>query len=204
MINHVQIRRAAFCGSQPLACHSWRIAYGYRVAGRADAASLVDGDAPDEGTPQQRKIGREMATTKGKTAITIGTAVAALGIIAGCTSADASSPDTSPAPKVSKGVGARDATKDVVLGTYTHPHTYFELPEVPVTVTNHSSKRSTYFITVALESPDGKTKYDDTIVVVNGLEPGQTTEETASFLSWHDTGVYPVKPVAKEIQRTAT
>jgi hypothetical protein len=151
-----------------------------------------------------------MTTTKIRLAATGVTALAALGIIAGCTSSDASAPKTSnpsattQAPKVSKGVGARDATKDVALGTYAHPHTYYELPKVPVTVTNHSSKRSTYFITVALESPDSKTKYDDTIVIVNGLEPGQTTAETASFLSWHDVGMDPVKPVVKEVQRTAT
>ena len=45
---------------------------------------------------------------------------------------------------------------------------------VEVTVTNHSSKRSNYFIETSIESPDAKTKYAEGTIVSSNLEPGQT------------------------------
>jgi hypothetical protein len=52
-----------------------------------------------------------------------------------------------------------------------------------VTVTNQSSKRSTYLIDVALESPDGARQLATLPIVVKGLEPGQVKEQEASTLT---------------------
>jgi hypothetical protein len=47
---------------------------------------------------------------------------------------------------------------------------------------NHSSKTSNYLITVAFESPDGKTQLDTGNAVVNNLASGQSATETADSL----------------------
>jgi len=48
-----------------------------------------------------------------------------------------------------------------------------------LTVTNNSSKRSDYLISVAFESTDGKTQLDTTSALVSSLEPGQNTSTDA-------------------------
>lgn len=79
---------------------------------------------------------------------------------------------------ISQGAGSQDASSDVAdlaLG----PEDSLGFRSVTLTVTNNSSKRSNYLIDVSIESPDGSTQYDTTIVFVNNLEPGQTTDSDA-------------------------
>ena len=58
----------------------------------------------------------------------------------------------------------------------------FEGPDATLTVTNHSSKASNYIITVAFDSPDGKTQLDTGNADVQNLAPGQNTSVHASSL----------------------
>lgn len=76
---------------------------------------------------------------------------------------------------VSKGAGARDATADVSDLRLAEPDA-IGFREVMAKITNNSSKRSNYFINVAIESADGKTQIDTATLFVNSLEPGQSTE----------------------------
>lgn len=100
---------------------------------------------------------------------------------------------------VSQGLGSQDASGDVTLGAPVSDGYGFSV-EVPVTVTNPSEKRSNYWIEIAAEAPDGTTKYDDTIVVVNNVEPGQSAVETAMFFSEMPEGTV---FVVKEVERTS-
>jgi hypothetical protein len=50
-------------------------------------------------------------------------------------------------------------------------------------ITNHSSKASDYTVTVAFESPDGKTQLDTGNAVVAHLASGQSTSTDASSLN---------------------
>ena len=70
-----------------------------------------------------------------------------------------------------------------------------------VAVTNNSSKRSDYFVTVVAESPDGSVRHDEPMVSVMGLEPNQTSTEKGIF-----TKDIPADAVLKvqEVQRTAS
>jgi hypothetical protein len=79
---------------------------------------------------------------------------------------------------ITNGLGSADASGDV-----TDPKIVRE-GEDPLTLTyasvaikNNSSKRSDYFVTLAVESPDGATRIDETVVSVSGLEPGQSAVE---------------------------
>ncbi len=79
------------------------------------------------------------------------------------------------------------------------------LSQVPVTITNHSSKRSDYFVTVALESADGKTQIDTSTVIVQNLEPGQGTVQTGDFLATMTTAPPAgAKVVLQSVQRTSS
>lgn len=51
-----------------------------------------------------------------------------------------------------------------------------------VTVTNTSSKPSTYSVTIVFESPDKATQIGTGLVFVDRLAPGQSTPQTASAL----------------------
>ena len=63
-------------------------------------------------------------------------------------------------------------------------------PTATLAVTNSSSKASNYLIEVSFESKDGKTKFATGNAVVQGLEPGQTTQEEASALKELPAGSY--------------
>jgi hypothetical protein len=52
-----------------------------------------------------------------------------------------------------------------------------------VRVTNHSSKRSNYVVDVVFESADGSRQLAARTVLVNDLEPGQTTQREAATLT---------------------
>jgi len=51
--------------------------------------------------------------------------------------------------------------------------------EAILRITNNSSKPSNYLIDVAFESPDGSEQFDVGMAIVNTLQPGQSTTETA-------------------------
>jgi hypothetical protein len=51
-----------------------------------------------------------------------------------------------------------------------------------VSITNHSSSESNYIVTVAFNSPDGKTQYDTGDAAADNLGTGQTTTQTADSL----------------------
>jgi len=102
---------------------------------------------------------------------------------------------------VSKGAGANDASADVTNPTLGPPDALGFRP-ITFTVTNHSSKRSNYLIEASLESPDGATQYDSTVVPVNNLEPGQTT--TASGVATAKDVPDSAVLVLKQVQRFAS
>jgi len=102
----------------------------------------------------------------------------------------------------SKGLGSSDATADVTGPTIVREgEGGFETVSAQVTITNNSSKRSDYFVTAVAESPDHKTRYDETMVSVTALDPGQTSTEKGIFLK-----DVPADAVVKvtEVQRTAS
>jgi hypothetical protein len=55
--------------------------------------------------------------------------------------------------------------------------------QATVKVTNHSSGRSNYVIGIAFDSKDGKTQLDTTTVLVNNLDPGQSSNQTGTTLT---------------------
>lgn len=57
-------------------------------------------------------------------------------------------------------------------------------PTATVVITNHSSKASNYIVTIAFDSPDGKTQLGTGNAAVNDLQPGQSSApQTADSLS---------------------
>lgn len=104
-------------------------------------------------------------------------------------------------PSVRKGIGASNASGDVTLGKFTPAKASKDtFAHILVKVTNHSSKASVYFVTVAAESADGKTQYDTTVVTVNSLKPGQSATADGAFLKKVPKGA---KLSLAEVQRTA-
>jgi hypothetical protein len=103
---------------------------------------------------------------------------------------------------VSKGLGTADASGDVSAPSIVRDgEGEFQLVYGQVTVTNNSSKRSDYFVTVVAVSSDGSVRHDETMVSVMGLEPGQTSTEKGLFSK-----DIPADAVLKvnEVQRTAS
>ena len=103
---------------------------------------------------------------------------------------------------VSKGLGSSDASADVTDPTIVREgDADLQNVSAQVTITNNSSKRSDYFVTVVAESPDHKTRYDDTVVSVTALDPGQSTTEKGLFLK-----EIPADAVVRvtQVQRTAS
>jgi uncharacterized membrane protein YdfJ with MMPL/SSD domain len=105
----------------------------------------------------------------------------------------------STAPKIEHKLGSADASNDVTLGTITN-ETEIGFSHVDVSVTNHSSKRSNYLIELTLESADEKTQIDTATVVVDNLEPGQTSPQTGQFTKPAPPGS---KVVIKSLDRLA-
>jgi len=100
---------------------------------------------------------------------------------------------------VSQGLGANDATGDVVLGTAEVPDAIGVI-YLPVTVTNHSEKRSDYYIEIAANDAAGN-RVDFGNVLVMGLEPGQSSVEEAMFTNDLPAGIT-FKVI--QVQRTAS
>ena len=113
---------------------------------------------------------------------------------------ESSSQESSTEDTIGTGLGSKDATADInSLDCGTPDAIGITYPSV--SVTNNSSKTSTYFITVVAESADGATKYDDTIIMITELASGQTMTEEGMF-----TNELPTGAVCKitEVQRTAS
>lgn len=101
---------------------------------------------------------------------------------------------------VSTGFGSKDASADIVDFSCGSPDSIgFSYPSV--TVKNNSSKASDYIITVTFESSDGSIKYDDSMLIINTLQPGQSTTEEGLPVS-----DVPAGAVCKvtEVSRTAS
>jgi len=116
------------------------------------------------------------------------------------TEATSSTEESSTEDTIGTGLGSKDATADInSLDCGTPDAIGMTYPSV--SVTNNSSKTSTYFITVVAESADGATKYDDTIIMITELASGQTMTEEGMF-----TNELPAGAVCKitEVQRTAS
>jgi len=136
----------------------------------------------------------------------VGVVVASSVLVTACSStAGGSSSSHSPAkPKssISHALGSKDATGDVKIGKIT-VDSVLGFPSAPVTVTNHSSKRSNYLIEISLESADGKTQIDTADVAVDNLEPGQSTVQKAQFTT-SDKLPAGAKLVIKSLDRLAS
>jgi hypothetical protein len=132
------------------------------------------------------------------------TALIAVLTVSGCSSAgDGGSGGSSKKPSsgISKGVGTKDASGDIKVGKGVKDAALGWV-SVPVTITNHSSKRSDYFVDLAIESADGSTQYDTTTVFAQAVEPGQKATEKGQFTK--DGIPVTAKIVIKSVQRTAS
>lgn len=76
-------------------------------------------------------------------------------------------------------VGFRDLKADVKVGEMTRDE--YGYVSVPVTVTNTSSTRMTYDVSLAAETADGKTQLATTSAFAENLGPGQTATVDADF-----------------------
>jgi hypothetical protein len=91
-------------------------------------------------------------------------------------SEDEATEDEATEDTVGTGLGSKDASGDIDdLDCGTPDAIGVRYPSVKIT--NRSEKRSNYFITVSFESSDGSTKYDETIIMVMSLNPGQSMTE---------------------------
>ncbi|MFN7150682.1 MAG: hypothetical protein ACK4V6_14555 [Microthrixaceae bacterium] len=142
--------------------------------------------------------------------VVVVSAAACFAVIASAESSDSSdSPETTEASAdggsdttISQGLGSADASSDVTaVSIVTEGEEPFLIQSAKVTITNNSEGTSDYFITVAAETPDGATRFGETIVSAMALEPGQTTEATTMF--FEDLPPDAVA-VVKEVQRTAS
>ena len=101
---------------------------------------------------------------------------------------------------VSGGLGTADAAKDVEIVSCLNDDV-LQIGQPVVRITNNSSKRSDYYLTVAVETDEGKTQVDTAIGSADGLEPGQSTEADTIMME-------PIPEGATcrlvEVQRTAS
>lgn len=129
-------------------------------------------------------------------------AVIGLGVVIGiATSASSSKHADAPAkpasPGVSKGIAAKDASADVTKVTCSDAG--FGLAEGKVAITNHSSKRSDYFVTVVFIAADG-THRGEGLASSMGVEGGQ---RAVADLTGTASGKWMTCKVT-EVQRTAS
>jgi len=100
------------------------------------------------------------------------------------TAAPTTAPPTTaeaPLPTIAGVQGERDEIDDITM-TRCGVGDFGNYGEVDITVVNNSSKPSTYFIEIRMESKDGKTSYGTANAVVDNLGPGQTKQDKASAL----------------------
>jgi len=116
-------------------------------------------------------------------------------------SENSSSDSNSTSDTVSKGLGSKDASADIVsLKCSEEDALGFRTPVVRVT--NNSSKASDYFIDIVAESSDGSEQFDTTMATITNLSPGQSTNAEAIAM----TKKIPAGAVCKikSVQRTAS
>lgn len=100
---------------------------------------------------------------------------------------------------IGTGLGSQDASGDIDSLDCGSPDAIGAIyPSVKIT--NRSEKRSNYFVTVTFESPDASTKYDEALIMVTSLNPGQSMSEEGIVLN-----EMPADAICKvtEIQRTS-
>lgn len=85
-------------------------------------------------------------------------------------------PIGSSSPSVDQGVGSKDAAKDVKLGEMSDSSDT-ETVEIPVTVTNHSSKPSDYYIEARIYNKKGE-QVDTASTFVERVKPGHVAKDT--------------------------
>jgi hypothetical protein len=121
------------------------------------------------------------------------------GVMATAASGDTTSSNASSSgdSSVDKGLGAYDAKSDVGPPELVQDGS---LSYAQVRITNHSSKRSNYFVTIVADSPDGATRISDTMVSVMNLDPGQHAMEKGLLTQDLPVGT---KLTVIEVQRTA-
>ena len=103
---------------------------------------------------------------------------------------------------ISQGLGSKDASADVTAPAIVREgEAPFTLTYATANITNNSTEASDYFVTIAVESPDGSTRYDETMLMVQSLEPGQTSSQKG-IVTKTDIPADAVA-VVKEVQRTA-
>jgi len=100
---------------------------------------------------------------------------------------------------VGTGLGSKDASGDIDSLDCGSPDV-IGVSYPSVKITNRSEKRSNYFVTVSYESADGSTKYDEAIIMVLSLNPGQSMTEEGLI-----TNEIPEGAICKvtEVQRTS-
>jgi hypothetical protein len=100
---------------------------------------------------------------------------------------------------IGTGLGSKDASGDIDDLDCGTPDA-FGIINPSVKITNRSEKRSNYFITVSFESSDGSTKYDDDIISMMSLNPGQSMTKKGYI-----TNEIPDGAICKvtEVQRTS-
>jgi len=100
---------------------------------------------------------------------------------------------------VGTGLGSKDASGDIDDFDCGEPDA-IGMIYPSVKITNRSEKRSNYFVTITYESSDGSTKYDESIIMVMSLNPGQSMTEEGIV-----TNEIPSGAICKvtEVQRTS-
>ena len=110
-------------------------------------------------------------------------AVILAGVMIVAATGSSSKSGTSKSPGVpGAGSGSHPATADVTITTCAIASNQFEGPSATLQVLNHSTKASDYLITVAFDSPDGKTQLDTGNANVQNLAPGQKASTDATSL----------------------
>jgi hypothetical protein len=114
-------------------------------------------------------------------------------------SEDEATEDEATEDTIGTGLGSKDASGDIDDLDCGTPDA-FGMINPSVKITNRSEKRSNYFITVSFESSDGSTKYDETIISMMSLNPGQSMTEEGLI-----TDEIPDGAICKvtEVQRTS-
>lgn len=108
-------------------------------------------------------------------------AVATTGVPA--TSAAAPGPTTQAVTSAPAIIGGNDEAKKDVKITACAKDSLGDI-SAKVLITNHSSKASNYLVTLAFDSPDGKTQLGTGLAAVNDLQPGQKSpQNVASFVT---------------------
>jgi hypothetical protein len=110
-------------------------------------------------------------------------AVVVLGIaVVAASGSSSKSGSSTPGSSAASTGGSHPATADVAITKCALASNDLEGPDASLQVLNHSSKSSNYIITIAFDSPDGKTQLDTGNATVSNLAAGQKTSTDAPSL----------------------